>query len=62
MSVEATSSDARKAAIRERSQERIQEQQDRLAEATNEAETKKQAMRARAAVDAVRVDISSTRK
>jgi len=62
MSVEATSSDARKAGIRERSQERIQEQQDRLAEATNEAETKKQAMRNQAAQDAVKVELSSSSK
>lgn len=62
MSVEVTSSESRKAAIREQARERTREQQERLAEAMDEGESRKQAMRAHTAEDAVKVDISSTRK
>lgn len=62
MTVEATSSDARKIALRERIEEQTEQRQERIAQATEEAAAKEQAMRSQAAQDAVKVELSSGSK
>ena len=62
MTIEATSSVARKIALRERIEEQTAQRQDRIAQAMEDMAAKEQAMKNLAEQDAVKVDLSSNSK